>query len=539
MVCGRGLSVLQRFQRLGGALFTPVLLFSFAGLIVGLGTLFTTPQVMGPIAVEDTLWVKVWRVLLAGGWTAFNQLPLLFSLALPMGLAKTQRGRCCLESLAAYLTFDYLVGAIVTVFLGSDVPAGMVSIAGVRTLDTGIIGALAVSGVTVALHNRFFDVRLPQWLGVFSGTAFVYLLSFAAAVGMSIVTVLAWPFWREFLEALRSCILSSGSWGVAAFVAIDRALTPLGLHHLFYAPVYYDNVVVDSGIYVTWAHQLPQLASSGRSLAQSAPWAALSATGWSKVFGAPGIALAFYATCPQNRRRKLAAFLVPATLSSMLCGITEPLEFAFLFAAPQLFALHVALSALLAFIVNHMGVVGVFSGGLIEMASFNFIPLAASHGMEYLRAAGVGLAFTAIYFVSFRLLITRFDLKTPGRGDGLDFSRLPDWYHSVRSEGGRDASDWHSAARTHAGETHVSPLAQGILGGLGGAGNVVGITPCMTRLRVTVANPAAVADDASFASLGVLGVFRAGSSVQVVVGTRAPELAEEISSALGGDARDL
>lgn len=531
--------MLQRFQRLGGALFTPVLLFSFAGLIVGLGTLFTTPQVMGSIAAGDTLWVKVWRVLLAGGWTAFNQLPLLFSLALPMGLAKSQRGRCCLESLAAYLTFDYLVGAIVTVFLGPDMPAGMVSIAGIRTLDTGIIGALAVSGVTVALHNRFFDVRLPQWLGVFSGTAFVYLLSFVAAAVMAIVTVLVWPAWRAGIEALRSLILSSGSWGVATFVALDRALTPLGLHHLFYAPVYYDNVVVDGGIYVNWAHQLPQLATSGHSLAQSAPWAALCATGWSKVFGAPGMALAFYVTCPRDRRRRLAAFLVPATLTSMLCGITEPLEFAFLFAAPQLFALHVALSAILAFIVNHMGVVGVFSGGLIEMASFNFIPLAASHGVEYLRAVGVGLVFTAIYFVSFRMLITRFDLKTPGRGAGFDFGRLPDWYHSVRSEDGRDGSDAHLHARGRERGSDDASLARRILDGLGGAANVTGITPCMTRLRVTVADPAVVADDAMFASLGVLGVFRAGSSVQVVVGTRAPELAEEISSALGGDARDL
>lgn len=170
--------MMKAIQRFGGALFTPAMLFAFAGVVVGLGTLFTTEAIMGPIAAADTTWTKAWTVVLDGGWTVFNQLPLLFAVALPIGLAKRQAGRCCLEAFISYLTFNYFVSSMLSSWapgLGVDFSAsagsaqGVATIAGIRTLDMGVAGALLVSGVVIVLHNRLFDTHLPEWLGAFSG----------------------------------------------------------------------------------------------------------------------------------------------------------------------------------------------------------------------------------------------------------------------------------------------------------------------------------------------------------------------------------
>lgn len=379
--------MMQRIQRFGGAMFAPVMLFTFAAVVVGLGTLFTTQSLMGPLAADGTVWSDVWNVLLAGGWTVFNQLPILFAVALPIGLAKRQQARCCMESIVTYLTFNYFLNQILSFWgpqLGVDFSAevgqasGLANLAGIKTLDTGMIGALLVAGIVVALHDRFFDTRLPEWLGVFSGSTFVYMLAFLAMVPLAGVVAVVWPRVQEGMRFLQGAIVSAGTLGVGIYVFLERTLIPFGLHHLLYAPIYYDSVVVDGGIYAAWANALPDLAASTRPLKDLAPWASLTATGWSKLFGVPGIAAAFYVTARPENRKRLLGMLVPVTLTAVLCGVTEPIEFTFLFVAPQLYVVHAVLAALLSATMNLAGVVGVFSGGLIEMSSFNFIPLGAS-----------------------------------------------------------------------------------------------------------------------------------------------------------------
>ena len=254
--------MMKAIQRFGGALFTPAMLFAFAGVVVGLGTLFTTESIMGPIAAAGTTWTKCWTVILDGGWTVFNQLPLLFAVALPIGLAKKQAGRCCLEAFVAYLTFNYFVSSMLSAWapeLGVDFSAsagsaeGIATIAGIRTLDMGIAGALLISGVVISLHNRFFDTRLPEWLGVFSGSTFVYMVSFIVMLPIAVVVVLVWPKVQVGMHVFQQVILDAGTAGVGIFVFLERVLIPFGLHHLLYAPFYYDNVIVQGGIYAAWA----------------------------------------------------------------------------------------------------------------------------------------------------------------------------------------------------------------------------------------------------------------------------------------------
>lgn len=515
--------MMEKIQRFGGAMFTPVLLFAFAGVCVGIGTLFTSPVIMGPIAEEGTLWFNCWNVFLSGGWTVFNQLPLLFAVALPIGLAKKQNARCCMEALVCYLTFNYFVNTILTQWGGvfgvnfavdpTEVKGtGLAEIAGIKTLDMGMVGALLISGVVIWIHNRFFDTELPEWLGVFSGSTFVYIIGFFVMLPLAALACLVWPKVQIGISAFQGFILSTGLVGVWVFTFFERALIPFGLHHLLYAPFYYDNIVVNGGIYAAWSKQLPEIAASTQPLVELAPWARYADTGWSKLFGIPGIALAFYVTANKERREELLGLLIPITLTSILCGVTEPIEFTFLFVAPALFIVHAVLAATLSTIMNALGIVGVFSGGLIEMSALNFIPLMKTRWPLYLQALIVGLIFTAIYFVVFRFLIKKFDFKTPGREDMEEDIT----FHSKKEYVDKkyDTQD----AKNAKGADKKMILAQNILDLLGGADNIGDITNCATRLRVNVKDETLVASDADFKKIGTSGISKNGKAMQVIVG---------------------
>lgn len=533
--------MMQKIQKFGGAMFTPVLLFAFAGVVIGLGTLFTTEVIFGPLAAADSPWYMCWNVILQGGWTVFNQLPLLFAVSLPIGLATKQNARCCMEALVGYLTFQYFVSTILSQWggvFGVDFSAevgaasGLAMIANIKTLDMGMIGALAISGIIIAVHNKFFDTELPDWLGVFNGSVFVYVICFFVLLPTSVVACLVWPHVQGAIASLQGFLLSTGVLGIGVFTFLERILIPFGLHHILYSPMFYDNVVVHGGIYAAWATQLPEIAASTESLKELAPWAGFTCTGWSKLFGCTGIALAFYNTARPERRKELLGLLIPITLTAIFCGVTEPIEFTFLFVAPPLFVVHAVLAALLAMAMNAAGVVGVFAGGLIEMSSLNFIPLAATHGLTYLFALVIGLVFTGIWFIVFRTLILKFDFKTPGREDvneEIEFKSKKDYLEQKELEGGATAT---AAAAKETGKSKNALLAENILDLLGGADNIVDVTNCATRLRVNVKDETLVANDPDFKKIGTMGVSKKGKSAQVIVGLSVPHVRGEFEKLL-------
>ena len=414
--------MLQKIQRFGGAMFAPAMLFSISGLVVGVSALATSADIVGDLAVYGTPWYVFWTIIQRGSWTVFKRLPLLFAVALPIGLAQKQPARCCLEALVAYFAYCFFLSEIIKLSgdnLGLKYPSsltpasGITIIDGIKTLDTGIIGPLAVSATVVAIHERFYDAKVPDWLGTFSGSSLVYLISFFAVFALAVVSAAIVPSVYAVTETLRHAFAGVGPFGVGIFVFLERALEPMGLHHLLYMPIYYDNLVINDGIYATWTNLLPILSHSTRPLNELAPWAGFTATGWVKLFGLPAIAAAFYSTAKPERRAGLKVILVPAIVASVVCGVTEPLEFLFMFTHPGLFLLYAVLSSCLAMAMNFFGVVGIFSGGFMEMAAFNFIPLMRTHAGSYLLALGIGLIFSAIFFLSFRGLILTFDLKTP------------------------------------------------------------------------------------------------------------------------------
>ncbi|OOM16483.1 alpha-glucoside-specific PTS transporter subunit IIBC [Clostridium saccharobutylicum] len=520
--------MMQKIQKFGGAMFTPVLLFSFAGIIIGIGTLFTTQAIMGSLADPSSGWFKCWNVVLQGGWTVFNQLPLLFVVGLPIGMAKKQNARCCMEAFVLYLTFHYFLSAIISQwgdFFGVDFSAqvggtsGLTMIANIKTLDMGMIGALLISGLVIYLHNRFFDTELPEWLGTFSGSTFVFMLGFFVMIPVAIIAAFTWPKVQLGMHVFQGFVKSAGALGVWVFVFLERILIPFGLHHILYSPFYYDNVVVPGGLYSYWATKLPQIAASKDSLRSLLPEAAFTSTGYSKIFGCPGIALAFYATAKPEKKKQVLALLIPITLTAIFCGVTEPIEFTFLFVSPVLFVVHALLAATISTTMYLAGIVGIFSGGTIEMASLNWIPLMGNHWQQYLLQFAIGLCFTGVWFVVFRFLILKFDFKTPGREDDAEEIK----FHSKAEYRERQNGSQVDEKTTFAIE---------ILEGLGGKDNIVDVTNCATRLRVNVKDEKLCKDDPYFKSIGAHGCSANGKSYQVIVGLKVPSVREKFEQLL-------
>lgn len=519
-------------------MFAPAMLFSISGLMVGISALATTVDIVGDMATYGTPWYIFWSIVQRGSWTVFKRLPLLFAIALPIGLAQKQPARCCLEAMVAYFAYCFFLSEIIKLSsnnLGLMYPSflepatGITVIDGIKTLDTGIVGPLAVSAIVVAIHDRFYDAKVPDWLGTFSGSSLVYLISFFAVLGLAIVSAAVVPLAYGVTETLRNALTGVGTLGVGVFVFLERALEPIGLHHLLYMPIYYDNLVVNEGIYATWTNLLPILSHSTRPLNELAPWSGFTATGWVKLFGLPAIAAAFYSTAKPERRAGLKVILLPAIVASVVCGVTEPLEFLFMFTHPGLFLLYAVLSSCLAMTMNFFGIVGIFSGGLMEMAAFNFIPLMRTHAGAYLLALGIGLAFSVIYFLIYRGLILAFDLKTPGRED-----HVANRAAATRLTG-RDAAIEHTgkddAASSQSNQDHL--LAEQVVALLGGVSNIVGATNCATRLRVEVVDPSIVADNAAFVAAGAKGLIVTGKTAQVIIGVSVSRIKAHFDQIMG------
>lgn len=517
---------MQKIQKFGGAMFTPVLLFAFAGIVIGIGTLFTTETIMGSLAAPSSMWYKCWNVLLQGGWTVFNQLPLLFVVGLPIGMAKKQNARCCMEALVLYLTFHYFLSTILSQWGGAfgvdfaqevGGTSGLTMIANIKTLDMGMMGALAIAGIVIYLHNRFFDTELPEWLGTFSGSTFVFMIGFFVMIPVAVLAALLWPKIQLGMFAFQGFVKGAGALGVWVFVFLERALIPFGLHHILYSPFYYDNVVVPGGLYAYWATKLPEIAASTASLKSLVPMAGFTSTGFSKIFGCPGIALAFYSTAKKEKKKKILGLLIPITLTAIFCGVTEPIEFTFLFVAPVLFVVHALLAATLSTTMYLAGIVGIHSGGAIEMASLNWIPLMGNHWKQYLLMLVIGLAFTGIYFVVFKFLIQKFDFKTPGREDDDDI---------------KFGSKEEFREKKGSKQDQKIEFAQRILDGLGGKDNIEDVTNCATRLRVNVKDETLCKDDPYFKSIGAHGCSVNGKSYQVIIGLKVAGVRDDFESLL-------
>ncbi len=519
--------MLSQIQRFGGAMFTPVLLFPFAGMVVGIAIMLQNPMFVGDsLTRPDSLFFQIIKIIEEGGWTIFRNMPLIFAVGLPLGLAKHAHGRACLAVLVSFLTWNYFICAMgitwggffgVNFAIEPTTGSGLTMIAGIKTLDTSIIGAIAISGIVTAIHNRCYEKTLPVFLGIFQGTSFVVIVAFFMMIPCAWITLLCWPKVQIAIQSLQTFLSGAGALGVWIYTFLERILIPTGLHHFVYGPFVFGPAVVEGGLQPYWIQHLHEFSQSSQPLKDLFPAGGFAMHGNSKVFGAPGVALAIYFTAAPQNRAKVAGLLIPATLTAILVGITEPLEFTFLFIAPFLFVIHALLAATMTAVMYMAGVVGMFGGGMLnEFLPLNWMPMFHNHASVMFIQMGIGLCFTAIWFVVFRTLILRFNLKTPGRED----SEI-----KLYSKADYKAAQGQTTAAEPA--TRLGQAA-GFLQALGGADNIESVNNCATRLRIELIDPARMQSDDVFRALGAHGVVRRGNAIQVIVGLNVPQVRDQL-----------
>lgn len=536
--------MMEKVQRFGSAMLAPVLLFAFAGLAVGIAIIAQNGDLIPLAADTDSAWNHFWSVWEAGAWTVFNQMELLFVIGLPIALAKTANARAVMEAAMVYLTFNYFVGTMLKVWgksgtgffdldyttdiSESAAGTGLKMIAGIKTMDTGIFGAIIISAIVVWAHNRWFDKKLPDFLGIFQGSQYVYGVCFFLMMPVAFLFSWLWPYAQHGISSLQGFFIASGALGVWVYTFLERFLIPTGLHHFIYSPFVFGNVVTPNGIAKDWPSHLSEFAKSDKPLKELFPGGGFALHGNSKVFAPIGIAAAFYTTARPEKRKEVLALLIPVSLTAILIGITEPLEFTFLFLAPPLFLVHAILAATMAAIMYQLGLVGYMGGGLLDFLFQNWIPLWANHSGTYLMQIGVGLCFTVLYFLVFRFMILKFDFKTPGREEDGGETKL---YSKAEYKAAKAAEKDGGAAAESADGDLYAPRAAGFLELLGGAENITTVNNCATRLRVSVADESLVnTSDAEFKSAGALGVVRKGKAFQVIVGMDVPQVRERFET---------
>ena len=507
------LNLKEKFQRFGAAMFVPVLLFSFSGLIVGLTIIFKDRSFVGNLANPEGVFYRVVSIIEEGGWTIFRNMPLFFCLGIPIGLSKIAPERCILATLICYLSYNYFIASILGfwgdafgVNFSQEVggTSGLALIAGIKTLDTNILGAILVGLIMTLVHNRFYETKLPDYLGVFQGTSFVHIVGFGFMLILAFATCLIWPKIQALINSMQGFLASAGGLGVFIYTFLERLLIPTGLHHFIYGPFIFGPAAVPEGVQPYWIEHVAEFSNMVEPLKQIFPQGGFALHGNSKVFGAPGLALAIYFCADKENRTKMASLLIPVTLTSVLVGITEPLEFTFLFISPFLFFVHSILAASLATALYEIGgVVGNFGEGLIAFIAQNWIFDLKNHAGMVVAHIVIGLIFTGIWFVVFRFLILKFNIPTPGRGGSqTKLYRKADYKEKEKN---KKESGFEEQAKVY-------------LKALGGAENITHVTNCATRLRVTVKDMSKVEDAEAFKEGGAHGVMKAGNGVQVIVG---------------------
>jgi len=389
-------------------------------------------------------------------------------------------------------------------------------IASIKTLDTGTIGAILIAAIVVYLHDRFFDTELPEWLGVFKGASLVVIVGFFVMLPVALLVCLIWSKIQGGIGNLQGFLKESGVFGVGIYTFLERILIPTELHHFIYTPFIFGPTVVENGISMYFPQHLQEFATSAQSLKAMFPEGGFALHGLSKVFGCTGIALAIYSTARAEKKKAVAGLLIPATLNSCLCRYNRATWIYIIIYCTCIIRSSLCFSSCTFSNILCFWVVGDFGSGMIDWAAKNWIPLFKYHLGTYITQIVIGLIFTGIWFIVFRYLILRFNFKTPGREDDSEETKL---YRKSDYKAMKEA-----AASTKEDARDIK--ARRFLELLGGKENIVEVTNCATRLRVTVNDESLVAPNNEFKEAGAHGLVQKGKAVQVIVGLSVTQIRE-------------
>ena len=509
-------------QRVGRSFMLPIALLPVAGLLLGIGSSFTNQTTLEAYGLTGVIYqggilYTILDIMNQCGSAVFNNLALLFAMGVAIGMAKKEKEVAALSGAIVYLVMNTAISAMINARGGVEAMAAnsTTSTLGITTLQMGVFGGIIVGLGVAALHNRFYKIQLPQVLSFFGGTRFVPIISTAVFVVVGIAMFFVWPIIQTGIAALGNLVIRSGYAGTWIYGILERALIPFGLHHVFYMPFWQTAVggtaVVD-GVTIQGAQNIffAELASKSTEVFSVEATRFMAGKFPFMIFGLPGAALAMYRTAKPEKKKVAGGLLISAALTAMLTGVTEPLEFTFIFVAPLMYAVHCVYAGL-SFMLMHIFKVGVgmtFSGGLIDLTLFGV--LQGNAKTHWIWVVIVGAVYFVLYYFTFYFMITKMNLKTPGREDEGEETKLFTRSDFKAKTGvGPDGS-------APAGSVS-DPVSAMILQGLGGKANLSDVDCCATRLRVTVVDAGKV-QDALLKQSGASGVIHKGNGVQVVYG---------------------
>ena len=507
-------------QRVGRSFMLPIALLPVAGLLLGIGSSFTNETMLAAYGLNSvihpgTLIYTILDVMSQTGSAVFNNLALLFAMGVAIGMARKEKEVAALSGAVAYIIMNTAIQAMINAAGGVEaMPANSTTtMLGITTLQMGVFGGIVVGLGVAALHNKFYKIELPQVLAFFGGTRFVPIVSSIVYLVVGIAMFYIWPVVQNGIAALGALVLASGYAGTFIYGLLERALIPFGLHHVFYMPFWQTAVggtAIIDGVTVTGAQNIffAELASKSTTVFSVSATRFMAGKFPFMMFGLPGAALAMYQCAKPEKKKVAGGLLLSAALTAFLTGITEPLEFTFIFVALPMYAVHCVLAGL-SFMLMHILNVGVgmtFSGGLIDLVLFGVMQGNAK--THWVWVVVVGAVYFVLYYIIFRFMISKFDYKTPGRDDAEEVK-----LYTRADVNARSAA---SGSTAPAGDDPVSAL---IVEGLGGAANLSDVDCCATRLRCTVKDVALVKQDVLKAS-GASGVICKGDGVQVVYGPK-------------------
>lgn len=496
-------------QKVGKALMLPVALLPAAGILLAFGNMFQNPAFLAQAPVFGAHWIQgLAKVMESSGNIIFGNLSLIFAVGVAVGLAGGE-GVAGLAAIVGYLIMNVTIGVVAGItsdMIGPTHPA-YANVLGVPTLQTGVFGGIIIGILAAYLYQKFYNIELPSYLGFFAGKRFVPIITAGSAILIGVLMVWIWPPIQGGLNAFSHSMIDKNR-TLAAFVfgLIERSLIPFGLHHIFYNPFWYQF-----GDYMTKSGQLVHGDQTifFAQLKDGVPFTAgtfMTGKFPFMMFGLPAAALAMYHEARPEKKKLVAGIFLSAALTSFLTGITEPIEFSFLFVAPALFAIHAVFAGLSFMVMQILNVkIGMtFSGGVIDYILFGVIP----NRTHWWLVIPVGLVFAVIYYFGFRFAIRKFNLKTPGREVDDD------------------------KAKVDGAVTTNGDLATGVLAALGGKENIKHLDACITRLRVSV-NDVNSVDKEKLKSLGAAGVLEVGDNIQAIFGPKSDQLKDQIKKVAG------
>ena len=520
------------FSKLSKAVMLPIALLPAAGIMLGIGGSFTNPAMIEAYNLtwlaEGTILNSILVVLNGAGGIVFDNLPVLFALGLAVGFAKKEKGAAALAALIAYLVMNVVIATLLglldyTVW-GSDVKlieGATTSVLGIAdTLNMGVFGGIFAGFITAMLHNKFIDAKLPAVLGFFGGPRLIPIVASFVAILYGVLFVFIWPPIGIVLSGFGSGIASIGAVGSLIFGFIERALIPFGLHHVFYLPLWQTPVggCIDAGQVCGTQTQFFYLLENAR-LEEFSSTNFMTGKFPFMIFGLPGAAFAMYKAARIENRKLVGGLLFSVAFTALLTGITEPIEFTFLFLAPWLYyGIHVPLAAISFMLMDILNVkIGMtFSGGLIDYTLFGLLPQLTGQNVNALMVILVGIPYFFIYFLVFKFAIEKFNIQTPGRGEDMSLKTRADF--EAKKEVGTDSS----------------ADIEGMIDALGGDANIVDVDACITRLRVTVKDASLVKDNDFWVNnLKAKGLVIQGNGIQAIYGADAKYHKSAICEVLG------